>query len=193
MFANFCLESAELSELLLELWFIQHFDKHATETQKKKYAKSCCLVMSPEDNNCPFILSNLTFPHLSNFVTQRKARKGKSRGKAMCLGNSSYKQCQNTLKHLFRMSKYSMEPNFFDHLKQFTKGIRYHIANKKEFEGYANIIGKKKMGFDVYKKIYKLFLKEEGKEFIFASAFFVLLVESHGAIQKCGSRTHFAH
>jgi hypothetical protein len=67
-----------------------------------------------------------------------------------------------------------MEPNFFNHLKQFTKGIRHHVANKKELEGYANIIGKKKMGFNVYKKICKLFLKVEGKEFIFARAFLCL-------------------
>ncbi len=129
--------------------------------------------MSPEDNNCPFILSNLTFLHFGNFVMQQEARKGKSRGKAMCLGNPSYKQCQSALKHLFCMSKYNMEPNF-NHLKQFTKGIRYHIANKRELEGYANIIGKKKMGFNIYKEICKLFLKEKGKEFIFARAFLCL-------------------
>ena len=127
--------------------------------------------MSPEDNNCPFILLNLTFPHFSNFVTQQKACKGKSRGKAMCLGNLSHKQCQSALKHLFCMSNYNMEPNFFENLKQFTKGIRNHVANKKELEGYANIIGKKKMGFDIYKKTCKLFLKEEGKEFVFARVF----------------------
>jgi hypothetical protein len=104
--------------------------------------------MSLEDNNCPFILSNLTFPHFSNFVRQQKARKGKSRGKAMCIRNPSYKQCQSALKHLFRMSKYKMEPDL-NHLKQFMKGIRRHIANKRELEGYANIIGKKKMGLNV--------------------------------------------
>jgi hypothetical protein len=72
------------------------------------------------------------------------------------------------------MSKYNIEPNFFDHLKQFMKGIRHHDADKKELEGYTNIIGKKKTGFDVYKKICELFLKEEGKEFIFACAFVCL-------------------
>jgi hypothetical protein len=68
----FYYESAELCELLLKPWFIQHLDEHATESQKKTYAKNCCLVMSPEDNNCPFILSNLTFQHFSNFVMQQK-------------------------------------------------------------------------------------------------------------------------
>ncbi len=37
-----------------------------------------------------------------------------------------------------------------------------------------SIIGKKKMGFEVYKKICKLFLREEGEEFIFARAFLCL-------------------
>ncbi len=174
IFAIFCYKSAELREFLLEPWFIQQLDEHATETLKKKHAKNYCLVRSPEDNKRPFILTNLTFPHFSNFVTQQKARKGKSWGKAMCLGNLSYEQCQSALKHLFRMSRYNMEPNFFSHLKQFTKGIWHHVANKKELEGYADIIGKKKMGFDVYKKICELFLKKEGKEFIFAHAFLCL-------------------
>jgi hypothetical protein len=109
--------------------------------------------MSPEDNNCPFILLNLTFLLFSKFVMKQQARKGKIQGKIMCLGNSSYEQSQSALKHLFHMSKYNMEPDFFDHLKQFTKSIWSHIGNKKELEGYTNIIGKKKMGFDVYKKI----------------------------------------
>ena len=98
--------------------------------------------MCPADNNCPFVLSNLTFNHFSNFVTQRKARKGKHRGKTMSLGNASYEQCQSALKHLFRMSIYTMDPDFFTELKQFTKGIRHHVADKKVLEGDASIIGK---------------------------------------------------
>ncbi len=41
----------------------------------------------------------------------------------MSLGNASYEQSQSALKHLFCMSKYVMQTNFFDDLKQFTKGI----------------------------------------------------------------------
>jgi hypothetical protein len=130
--------------------------------------------MNPEDKNCPFVLSNLTFIHFSSFVTQRKARKGKHLGKAMALGNALYKQCQSALKYLFRMSIYTMDPDFFTELKQFTKGIRRVIADKKVLEGDVSIIGKKKMGFDVYKKICDLFLREEGEEFIFARAFLCL-------------------
>jgi len=67
-----------------------------------------------------------------------------------------------------------MEQNFFVSLKQFTKGIQHHVADKKVIEGDVSIIGKKKMGFDVYQKICELFLKEEGDEFIFARAFYAL-------------------
>ena len=174
IFAMYLYDSAELRDLLLEPSFVRGLDALATNSQKKKYAKQCCLDMSPGDDNCPLILLNLTFIHFSTFVTLRKARKGKHRGKAMSLGNASYEQAQSALKHLFRMSKYSMDPDFFTELKQFTKGIRRHVADKKVLEGDVSIIGKKKMGFDVYKKICELFLKEEGEEFIFARAFLCL-------------------
>ncbi len=100
MFALFCYESAELGDVLLELWLIDGLSMHAKENAKKKYVKYCCMIMSPEDNNCPFNLSNLTFAHFSNFIAQKKVRRGKSQGKAMCLGNLSYKQSQSALKHL---------------------------------------------------------------------------------------------
>jgi hypothetical protein len=130
--------------------------------------------MSPQDDNCPFILSNLTFEQFSDFVTQRKARRGKGRGLSMSLGNASYEQSQSALKHLFRMSKYTMRTNFFDNLKQFTKGIRRHVADKKVLEGDVTMVGKKKMGFNVYKKICEKFLQEGGEEYIFAHAFVTL-------------------
>ena len=130
--------------------------------------------MSPQDDNCPFILSNLTFEQFSDFVTQRKARRGKGRGLSMSLGNASYEQSQSALKHLFRMSKYAMQTNFFDNLKQFTKGIRRHVADKKVLEGDVTMVGKKKMGFNVYKKICEKFLQEGGEEYIFSHAFVTL-------------------
>jgi hypothetical protein len=174
MFALFCYKSAELRDVLLEPWYIDGLSMHAKENAKKKYAKNCCMIVSPEDNNCPFILSNLTFAHFSNFIMQQKARRGKSQWKAMCFGNLSYKQSQSVLKHLFCMSKYAMQPGFFGNLKQFMKGIWQHIANKKAQEGDVSIIGKKKMGFDVDNKICELFLREEGEEFLFARAFLCL-------------------
>ncbi len=67
-----------------------------------------------------------------------------------------------------------MQPGFFKNLKQFTKGIRRHVANKKAQEGDVSIIGKKKVGFDVYKKICELFLRKEGEEFLFARVFLCL-------------------
>ncbi len=130
--------------------------------------------MSPEDDNCLLILSNLTFAQFSDFVTQCKAHRGKGRGTSMSLGNASYEQAQSALKHLFCMSKYAMQKNFFDDLKQFTKGIRRHVANKKVLEGDVTMVGKKKMGYDVYKKICEKFLEEEDEEYIFACSFLTL-------------------
>jgi hypothetical protein len=92
----------------------------------------------------------------------------------MCLGNLPYKQSQSALNHLFHISKYAMQPGFFENLKQFTKGIRQHVASKKAQEGNVSFIGKKKMGFDVYKKICELFLREKGEGFLFARAFLCL-------------------
>ena len=79
-FAMFCYESDELRDILLENWFIENLGNIANQNAKKKYAKSCCLNMSPEDNNCPFILSNLTFVDFSDFVMQPKACRGKGQG-----------------------------------------------------------------------------------------------------------------
>ena len=170
----FCFDSAELRVSLLEEWFVEKVAACGTLRKKQKYAKDCLINMSPDDDYCPFKLSNLTFVCYSDFLTQRKARKGKHRGKMMSLGNASYEQAQSALKHLFRMSKYAMLVEYFDSLKQFTKGIRQHVADKKALEGDVSISGKKKMGFDVYKKICELFMNEEGEEFIFAHAFLTL-------------------
>jgi hypothetical protein len=70
----------------------------------------------------------------------------------MSLGNASYKQSQSSLKHLFCMSKYAMPSDFFDNLKQFTKGIRQHVADIKVQEGDVAIVRKKKMGVNCIKR-----------------------------------------
>ena len=173
-FAIFCCHSIELRDVLLEPWFIEEVSLQATEYTKQRCAKHCCVKMSPQDDNRPFILSNLTFEQFSDFVTQRKACRGKGRGLSMSLGNASYKQSQSALKHLFRMSKYAMQTNFFDNLEQFTKGIRWHVADKKVLEGDVTMVGKKKMGFNVYKKMCEKFLQEEGEDYVFAHAFVTL-------------------
>ncbi len=130
--------------------------------------------MNQEDDNCPFKLSNLMFSRFSDFITQLKACKGKNCDKAMSLGNASYEQSQSALKHLFSMSKYAMQSDFFDNLKQFMKGIQLHDTDKKVQEGDVAIVRKKKIGFNMYKKICELLMKEEGEEFIFAPAFLTL-------------------
>jgi len=114
IFAMFCFNSAELRlrVSLLEEWFVEKVTASRTMREKRKYAKDCLINMSPDDGNCPFKLSNLTFVLYSDFITQRKARKGEHHGKMMSLGNASYEQSQSALKHLFRMIKYAMSADF---------------------------------------------------------------------------------
>jgi hypothetical protein len=72
------------------------------------------------------------------------------------------------------MSKYEMHLAFTEQLKQFTKGIRRTVADKKKVEGDSNIIGKKKIDFNVYQLMCELFMMEEGEEFIFVRSFLTL-------------------
>ena len=78
-FALFVYEkNEELRGHLLESWFVERLAAFATLTKKKKYVQECLLACSPEDNNCPFILSNLTFAHFSNFLSTRTRSRGKN-------------------------------------------------------------------------------------------------------------------
>jgi len=173
-FALFCYENEVLRDLVLEPWFIRGLAQCTTPTAKKKYLQECLLACSSEDNNCPFILSNLTFPHFSNFLSTRTRSKGKNKGRQNSLGVASYDQAKSALVHLFRMSKYDIPVEFADNLKIFMKGMKRTVAAKKMEDGDSGIIGKKKMDFKVYEKICELFLKEEGEEYLFADCFLTL-------------------
>ena len=91
-FAFFCYHSEKLWNVLLEPWFIEEVRLQATAHAKQQCVKEMCVKMCPQDDNCPLILSNLTFEQFSDFVTQHKARRGKGRGLTMSLGNASYKE-----------------------------------------------------------------------------------------------------
>ena len=67
-----------------------------------------------------------------------------------------------------------MHSSFTCHLKQFTKGIWWTVADKKKVEGDSMLIGKKKIDFNVYQLMCELFMREEGEEFIFACSFLTL-------------------
>ena len=173
-FAIFCFGRDELRDKLLEVWFIEEWNKTTNSRARYTYAKSCFLKMSPNDNNCPFKLSKLTFEIFSDFITLRTPSRGKNRGQTMALGNSSYEQSISALKHLYRMSKYSLPTEFDENLKMFNKGIKRKVANVKKASGDVALIGKVKMQFAVYRKICELMLREEGPEFLFARAFLIL-------------------
>ena len=115
VFALFCYESDELRSHLLESWFIERMPQFPSE--KKTYVKECLLACSPEDDNCPFILCNLTFAHFSNFLSTRTRRKGKNKGQENSLGNAFYDQAKSALIHLFQMSKYDISKDLAEKLK----------------------------------------------------------------------------
>lgn len=152
-FSLYCYESDELRSLLLESWFVERLSQFSKASDKKNYVKECLLACSPEDNNCPFILSNLTFAHFSNFLSTKTRRKGKKKGQQNSLGNASYDQAKSALVHLFRMSRYDMPVDLAAKLKMFMKGMKRHVAAKSFENGDSGIIGKKKMDFKVYEKI----------------------------------------
>jgi hypothetical protein len=170
-FSLYCYESDELRSLLLESWFVERLPQFSKAKDKKTYVKECLLACSPEDNNCPFILSNLTFAHFSNFLSTKTRRKGKKKGQQNSLGKASYYQAKSALVHLFRMSKYDMPMEVAEKLKMFMKGMKQNVAAKSFENGNSRIIGKKKMDFKVYEKICKLFLKEEGGSFYLSAVF----------------------
>ncbi len=116
-FALFCHDNDEWRDRLLESWFVEQLAEFATLTKKKKYAQECFLACSREDDNCPFILSNLTFVHLSNFLSTRTRSREKNRGQPNSLGVASYDQAKSALIHLYRMSKYDISVEFAENLK----------------------------------------------------------------------------
>ena len=163
-----------LREKLLEPWFTRGLAQCTMSKAKMKYLQDCFLACSAEDNNCPFILSNLTFPHFSNFLSARKRTRGKNKGKQNSLGVALYDQAKSALIHLFRMSKYHIPTEFAGNLKIFMKGMKRTVATKKMEDSDSGIIGKKKMDFKVFEEMCEPFLKENGEEFLFARCFLVL-------------------
>ena len=173
-FVLFCYENDQLRDLLLDPRFIEGLEQCTTASAKKKFMQDSLLACNAEDDYCPFILSNLTFPHFSNFLSTRTRTRGKKKGQQNSLGVASYDQAKSALVHLFRVSKYDMPLEFANHLKIFMKGMKRTVASIKMEHGDSGIIGKKKMDFKVYEKICELFLKEEGEEFLFAHCFLTL-------------------
>ncbi len=121
-----------------------------TPTAKKKYVQECLLACSAEENNCPFILSNLIFPHFSNFLLTQTRARGKKKGSSLRV--SSYNQAKSALVHLYRLSKYEIPSDFNNNLKIFMKGMKRTVAAKKMEDGDSGIVGKKKMDFKCAKK-----------------------------------------
>ena len=80
----------------------------------------------------------LTLKIFSNFIStlQTPSRGGETKHKPWhSLGNSLYEQTISTLKHMYRMSKYSLPNEFDEYLKIFNKGIKRKVDNVKKASG----------------------------------------------------------
>jgi len=173
-FALYCFESDELRDSLLEPWFVEKLGGCRNVSAQKKYAYKCFEIMRAEDDNCPFVLSELTFAHFSTFLSTRTSARGKNKGQPNSLGIASFDQAKSALVHLFRMSKYKMLEPMSEKLKMFMKCMKRHVASTRMESGDSQIVGKRKMDFKVYEKICELFLKEEAEEYLFARCFLTL-------------------
>ena len=122
-------------------------------------------------------MSNLTFPHFSNFLSTRTRTRGKNKGKQNSLGVASYDQAKSTLVHLFRMSKYDIPAEFAENLKIFMKGMKRTVATKKMEDGDSGIIGKKKMDFKVFEKNMRAVLEGGSRGIFICPLFFGLVME----------------
>ena len=175
-FAIYIYDSLDREELL-EPWFIEQLDLIDKTTKQMKWAKTCMINSNAEDNNCPIILSNLTFEFFSDYLSTRKRRRGKkgrSRTKSLSMSSAVYEQCRSAITHLFQMSKYDVPEVFATKIKQFMAGLKRHVTERKVKEGDTDGDGKKKMSFKVYEKMCELFLRQEDEEFVFAHCFLTL-------------------
>ena len=77
--------------------------------------------------------------------------------KSDMLSISVYENCRSALMHLYRMSKYEMEEEFDMKLKQFMNGMKRTLQQQKVIHGDDFHEGKRKMSFEVYEKMCKLF------------------------------------
>jgi hypothetical protein len=182
-FALYRHKSDKLRSTLFEPWFVWWLQEpFATATARKKYVQECLLAMSPEDDNCPFILLNLSFAHFSNFLSTRTRSRGKRKGEPNLLLVASYDQAKSALVHLFRMSKYDMPMEFAEKLKIFMKGMKRHVATKNMEGGDCQIVGKKKMDYKVYEKLCELFFERGRGGLSIWALFSDVGVELDGAI-----------
>ncbi len=70
-FALYCFESTKLRIVSCShgLSSVKNLQKCRSISEKTKYAMDCFEHMSAEDDNCPFLMSNLTFAHFSTFLS----------------------------------------------------------------------------------------------------------------------------
>ena len=129
----------------------------------RNYVKKMLQDMSPDLNNCPLQLENLTFECFSDYMVTWKQTKGKIRDKKhnkkhnkkhrrrnrdalperqalddddeLYYSRSTYEGCRTALAHIYRMAGVMMSSELKNQLKHFTGGLKRSIAAEKRETG----------------------------------------------------------
>ena len=148
-----CDGNESVRELLLEEWFKNKLDDaqvsdvgKKTRPNMRKVCKDALDAVNKASNNCPVILSSLTFNIFSHYLTTRRKRS------QSYLEKSTYGRIRSALSHLFRMSGQEMNATMEKEMSQFMSGIQQTIVDQEISKGESLNEGKRPMSFAVYEK-----------------------------------------
>ncbi len=88
------LMSSESCICVLETWFLFAVES-LNEREHKAYTKSVLLAMDPHLDNCPIILSSVTFELFSHYLATKKKKGGGHLSVQTCDG------CRSALMHMY--------------------------------------------------------------------------------------------
>ena len=154
---------------LLEPWFldiVQGLDD--VETRRK--TKEILVDMQADADNCPVILSALTFEVFSHYLTTRRPQ----RAGVVVLSFASFSAHRSALMNLYHITKYEMPACFSKLLSQFMSGMKRKIQHTKLLRGDQSREGKRRMVWDVYELTCKLMQEGKVDDFVFEHCFLTL-------------------
>ena len=130
--------------------------------------KNCLSKVDKGKRSCPIVLQKITFNVFSDYLAQRRSKKG-----AM-LSKASYGGIVSAWMYLINKAGYKMPPEFQKDLTTFQRGMKRKVTSEKVKSGRSLEEGKKPMNFDVYKLMCKKLLQMEKDEGAFAHLFLIL-------------------
>ena len=171
-------DEESLRETVLRDWFYESLhsckekDDQNRQTQKNcknqcEYCKSIILGIT-EEENCPIILSKLTFSIFSYYISTRRNTDGSLKSRAF------YGGLRAALMDIYRLSSYKMEEKFQKDLSIFMGGMKREVIREKIEKGISFDEGKRPMSFEVYKRLCETLFFSEETEDVFCHLFLVL-------------------